>query len=94
MDYKDYERGFSAGVKAEHDRNVAVLTDYKERFYDDAQDADDPAWDIERAEVVERCLALLRKVRLVSETECNPHESRCCEAHRTHVNPHTGCILR
>jgi hypothetical protein len=71
MGYKDYERGFSAGAKAEHDRNVAALMDYSERFYDDAQDADDPAWDIERAEVVERCLALLSRV----ETDEIPTDS-------------------
>jgi hypothetical protein len=94
MSKSNYERGFSDGVKAEHKTNVAALMDYEKDLWLLVKGADDPNWQIAQAEAVEDCIALLRKVRLVSETECNPHESRCCEAHRTHVNPHTGCILR
>jgi hypothetical protein len=62
MDYKDYERGFSAGAKAEHDRNVAALMDYEKNLWLLVKGADDPHWQIAQAEAVEDCIAFLRRV--------------------------------
>jgi hypothetical protein len=61
MDYEDYERGFSAGAKSEHDRNVAALMDYEKDLWLLVKGADDPHWQIAQAEAVEDYIALLRR---------------------------------
>jgi hypothetical protein len=47
-------------AKAERERIVVLLNGFRERLYDDANDSDDPAWDIERAEAVETCITLIK----------------------------------
>lgn len=51
-------------IREERERIIALLSEYKERLYDDANSAaesgDDPVWDIERAEAVEICIALIK----------------------------------
>jgi hypothetical protein len=69
MSKSNYEQGFSAGAKSEHDRSVAALMDHSEYLYDRVEEADDPAWEIARAEAVEDCITLLKKVR----TDENSH---------------------
>jgi hypothetical protein len=49
------------GREAERESIIQLLENYKELLYDDANDASDPAWDIERGEAVERSIALIRQ---------------------------------
>jgi hypothetical protein len=55
----EFGQGFSAGAKEQLYSTISLLKDYKAEIYEDAQDADDPAWDIARAETVEKLLYML-----------------------------------
>jgi hypothetical protein len=59
MSKSNYERGFSAGAKAEHDSTIERLKDYKDELYEEANYADDPASRVARAEAVKFCLVFL-----------------------------------
>jgi len=49
----------------------------------DENEPSEPDWDLERKARLERAVE-----------DCDTCFRRCCKKHRTHVNPHRGCILR
>jgi hypothetical protein len=59
-----FDSGYRQGAENERQRIIARLTAYKHDLMNDANSAaesgGDPAWDIERAEAVETCVALIK----------------------------------
>jgi hypothetical protein len=58
-----YLDGVSDGSEAERDRISDLLKDYKDELWLQVKGADDPHWQIARAEAVEYCISILGRIR-------------------------------